>query len=48
MREVWDAVNGCKGIFESGRRIVVPGDTNGRVGNRELAGVVGKGGGWRK
>ncbi len=45
MREFWDEVNDCLGMFEEGRRIVVFGDMNGRVGNTELAGVVGKWGG---
>ncbi len=42
MREFWDEVNECLGMFEIGRRIVVFGDMNGRVSNSELAGVVGK------
>ncbi len=40
MRGFWDEVNECIGMFEKGRRIVMLGDMNGRVGNRELAGVV--------
>ncbi len=42
MREFWDEVNDCLGIFEKGRRIVVFGDVNGRVKNSVLASVVGK------
>ncbi len=42
MREFWDEVNDCLRMFEEGRRIVVFGDMNGRVGKNELAGVVGK------
>ncbi len=42
MREFWDEVNDCLGMFEKGRRVVVFGDVNGKVGNSELAGVVGK------
>ncbi len=42
MREFKDEVNDCLGMFEKGRRIVVIGDINRRVGNSELAGVVGK------
>ncbi len=30
------------GMFEQGKRIVLFGDMNGRVGNGELAGVVGE------
>ncbi len=45
IREFWDMVNDCLGMFEKVRRIVVFGDINGRVGNSELAGVVGKWGG---
>ena len=44
-QEFWDEVNDCLGMFEEGRRIVVFEDMNGRVGNSELAGVVGKWGG---
>ncbi len=44
MREFWDEVNDYLGMFEKGRRIVEFGDMNERVGNSELAGVVGKGG----
>ncbi len=40
-------MNECIGMFEKGRRIVVLGDMNGRVGNGELPGVVGKWG-WRE
>ncbi len=32
----------CLGMFEEGKRIIVLGDMNGRVGSSELAGVVGK------
>ncbi len=42
MREFWDEVNECIGMFEKRRRLVVLGDMNGRVGNRELAGVGGQ------
>ncbi len=35
IREFWDEVNDCLGMFEEGRRIVVFGDMNGRVGNTE-------------
>ncbi len=42
MKEFWDEVNDCMRMFEKGRRILVFGDMNGRVGNSELAGVVGK------
>ncbi len=41
MREFWDEVNDCLGMFEEGR-IIVFGNMKGRVGSRELAGVVGK------
>ncbi len=41
IREFWDEVNDCLGMSEKGR-IVVFGDMNRRVGNNELAGVVGK------
>ncbi len=41
-REFWDEVNDCLGMFEEGRRMIVFGDMNGRVGNTELAGVVEK------
>ncbi len=37
-------MNDCLRMFGGGRRIVVFGDMNGRVGKNELAGVVGK---WR-
>ncbi len=42
MREFWDEVNDCLRMFEEGRRIVVFGDMNGRVGKNGLAGVVTK------
>ncbi len=42
MREFGDEINDCLGMFEKGRRMVVLGDMNGRVGNSELVGVVGK------
>ncbi len=42
MREFWDEVNDCLGMFEEWRRIVVFGDMNGWVGSSEMAGVVGK------
>ncbi len=42
MREFWDEVNECLEMFEEGRRIVMFGDMNGRVGTSKLAGVVGK------
>ncbi len=35
-------MNDCLGMFEKGKRIIVFGNMNGRVGNNELAGVVGK------
>ncbi len=32
MKEFWDEVNECIGMFEKGRRIVMLGDMNGKVG----------------
>ncbi len=42
MRKFWNDVNEYWRCFKRGSRIVLIGDTNGRVGCNEIAGVVGK------
>ena len=42
MRKFWYNLNECLRRFERGRKIVLMGDMNGRVGSSEVAGVVGK------
>ncbi|KAK4327054.1 hypothetical protein Pmani_002500 [Petrolisthes manimaculis] len=42
MREFWNDLIDCLRIFESGRRIVMIGDMNGKVGNEKRGSVVGK------
>lgn len=42
MRRFWNDVNDCIKKLESGRRVVLIRDMNGRVGVVEVAGVVGK------
>ena len=42
MRKFWNDVNECLRSFDTGSRIVLLGDMNGRVGSSEIAGLVGK------
>ena len=40
MRKFWDELSECVGSFESGRKVILMGDMNGRVGGKELGSGV--------
>ncbi|MCP5003018.1 MAG: hypothetical protein GY941_03575 [Planctomycetes bacterium] len=42
MKKFWEEVSECIGKFEKGRRVILMGDMNGKVGNKEVGGVVGR------
>ncbi|KAK3881606.1 hypothetical protein Pcinc_013952 [Petrolisthes cinctipes] len=42
MRVFWEKLNGCLRKFETGRKIVMMGDMNGKVGNERVGSIVGK------
>lgn len=42
MRKFGEESSGCLGRFERGRRIIVMGDMNGKVGSERIGKIVGK------